>query len=42
MIRLGGKLAITYWGKDVFEPANQIFWNAVETERPDLVKKFTP
>lgn len=42
MVRPGGKLAITSWGKDVFEPANQIFWNAVEAERPDLVKKFTP
>jgi ubiquinone/menaquinone biosynthesis C-methylase UbiE len=42
MVRPGGKLAITSWGENVFEPANQMFWNAVEAERPDLVKKFTP
>ncbi|HLO50466.1 MAG TPA: class I SAM-dependent methyltransferase [Kamptonema sp.] len=42
MVRPGGKLAITSWGKKVFEPATQIFWEAIETERPDLVKKFTP
>ncbi|NJK48493.1 class I SAM-dependent methyltransferase [Candidatus Gracilibacteria bacterium] len=42
MVRPGGKLAITSWGEKVFEPANQIFWNAIEAERPDLCKKFTP
>ncbi|MGF1569762.1 MAG: class I SAM-dependent methyltransferase [Nodosilinea sp.] len=42
MVRPGGKLAITSWGKQVFEPANQVFWQAVGAERPDLVKKFTP
>lgn len=42
MVRPGGKLAITSWGEKVFEPANQIFWNAIEAERPDLYKKFTP
>ena len=42
MLRPGGKLAITSWGENVFEPANQIFWNEIEAERPDLVKEFTP
>jgi ubiquinone/menaquinone biosynthesis C-methylase UbiE len=42
MLRPGGKLAITTWGEKVFEPANQVFWSAIEAERPDLVKKFTP
>jgi len=42
MLRPGGKLAITSWGEKVFEPANQVFWSAIEAERPDLVKKFTP
>ncbi|MBW4565847.1 MAG: class I SAM-dependent methyltransferase [Mojavia pulchra JT2-VF2] len=42
MVRPGGKLAITSWGKKVFEPANQIFWDAIQAERPDLYKKFTP
>jgi ubiquinone/menaquinone biosynthesis C-methylase UbiE len=42
MVRPDGKLAITSWGAQVFEPATQIFWEAIEAERPDLVKKFTP
>lgn len=42
MLPRGGKLAITSWGENVFEPANKVFWNAIETERPDLYKKFTP
>ncbi len=42
MIRPGGKLAITSWGKKVFEPANQVFWRSIESERPDLYKQFTP
>ena len=42
MLRPGGKLAITSWGKNVFEPVNQVFWQAIETERPDLYKQFTP
>lgn len=42
MVRPGGKLAITSWGEQVFEPANQIFWSTIETERPDLYRKFTP
>jgi SAM-dependent methyltransferase len=42
MVSSGGKLAITSWGENVFEPANKIFWNVMEAERPDLEKKFTP
>lgn len=42
MVRPGGKLAITSWGERVFEPANQIFWQAIAAERPDLYKQFTP
>jgi ubiquinone/menaquinone biosynthesis C-methylase UbiE len=42
MVRPGGKLAITSWGKKVFEPANQIFWDVLNAERPDLVKQFAP
>jgi ubiquinone/menaquinone biosynthesis C-methylase UbiE len=42
MLKPGGKLAITSWGQQVFEPANQVFWDAVGAVRPDLVKKFTP
>jgi ubiquinone/menaquinone biosynthesis C-methylase UbiE len=42
MVRPGGKLAITSWGQQVFEPANRVFWQALGAERPDLVKQFTP
>jgi trans-aconitate methyltransferase len=42
MLRPGGKLAITSWGPRVFEPANQTFWNAVQAERPELYKQYTP
>jgi ubiquinone/menaquinone biosynthesis C-methylase UbiE len=42
MLRPGGKLAITSWGTRVFEPANQTFWNAIKSERPELYKQFTP
>jgi ubiquinone/menaquinone biosynthesis C-methylase UbiE len=42
MLRPGGKLAITSWGTRVFEPANQTFWNAIQAERPELYKQYTP
>jgi ubiquinone/menaquinone biosynthesis C-methylase UbiE len=42
MLRPGGKLAITSWGQRVFEPANQTFWDSIQSERPDLYKQFTP
>lgn len=42
MVRPGGRLAITTWGPDLFEPANGAFWDAIQTERPDLVKGFNP
>jgi ubiquinone/menaquinone biosynthesis C-methylase UbiE len=42
MLRPGGKLAITSWGARVLEPANQTFWNAIQSERPELYKQFTP
>lgn len=42
MLRPGGTLAITSWGARVFEPANRTFWNAIESERPDLYRQFTP
>jgi ubiquinone/menaquinone biosynthesis C-methylase UbiE len=42
MVRPGGQLAITSWGEQVFEPANQGFWSAIGLERPDLVKQFRP
>jgi ubiquinone/menaquinone biosynthesis C-methylase UbiE len=42
VLRPGGKLAITTWGPDFFEPANTAFWNAVRDVRPDLYKGFNP
>ena len=42
MVCPGGKIAITSWGEKVFEPANQQFWNIIESERPDLVTKSKP
>lgn len=42
MLRPGGRLAITTWGPDLFEPANSAFWDAIQMERPDLMKGFNP
>ncbi len=41
-VRPGGRLAITTWGPDLFEPASTAFWNAVREERSDLYKGFNP
>ncbi|BDV40955.1 class I SAM-dependent methyltransferase [Methylocystis bryophila] len=42
MLRPGGRLAITTWGPDLFEPANSAFWEAIREERPDLLRGFNP
>jgi ubiquinone/menaquinone biosynthesis C-methylase UbiE len=42
LVRPGGQMAITTWGKRVLEPGNSAFWDAVRTERPDLYKTFNP
>ncbi len=42
MLRPGGRLAITTWGPDLFEPANSAFWEAIREERLDLLKGFNP
>lgn len=41
-VRPGGRLAITTWGSNFFEPLNTVFWNSVRDERPDLYKSFLP
>jgi ubiquinone/menaquinone biosynthesis C-methylase UbiE len=41
-VRPGGKLAITTWGSNVFEPANSAFWQAIGKTRPELHKAFHP
>lgn len=42
MVRPGGRLAVTTWGPDLFEPANGAFWEAIARERPDLHHAFNP
>ena len=42
MLRPGGRLAITTWGPDLFEPANTAFWEAIREERPELREGFQP
>jgi SAM-dependent methyltransferase len=42
LLRPGGRLAVTTWGNDLFEPASTVFWDAVRRERPDLYKGFNP
>ena len=41
-IRPGGKLAVTTWGPNVFEPANDAFWCSIKDVRSDLYKGFNP
>lgn len=41
-VRPGGKLALTTWGPNTFEPASSAFWNAVRDVRPDLYRGFNP
>jgi len=42
MVKQGGRLAITTWGPDLFEPANSAFWDAIGNVRPDLQRNFNP
>lgn len=41
-VKPGGKLAITTWGENFFEPANTAFWNSIRQEAPELHKSFNP
>jgi ubiquinone/menaquinone biosynthesis C-methylase UbiE len=41
-IRSGGKLAVTTWGRNFCEPANDAFWSSIKNVRPDLYKGFNP
>jgi SAM-dependent methyltransferase len=38
MVRPGGRLAVTTWGPDLFEPLNSLFWDAVRDLRPELYR----
>ena len=41
-VRPGGKLAVTTWGPNLFEPANDAFWCSIKDVRPELYKSFNP
>jgi ubiquinone/menaquinone biosynthesis C-methylase UbiE len=41
-VRAGGKLAVTTWGPNFCEPANDAFWCSIKNVRPDLYKGFNP
>ena len=41
-VRPGGQLAVTTWGPNLFEPANDAFWCSIKNVRPDLHKAFNP
>ena len=38
----GGRLAVTTWGPNFFEPGNNVFWRSIMDVRPDLYKGFNP
>jgi SAM-dependent methyltransferase len=42
MVRPGGKLAVTTWGRRIFEPAYGRWLAAIKRERPDLHSAFNP
>jgi SAM-dependent methyltransferase len=42
MVKLGGKLAITIWGPNRFEPIYTVWREVVRAERPDLYMDFNP
>jgi ubiquinone/menaquinone biosynthesis C-methylase UbiE len=41
-VKPGGKLALTTWGPNFFEPANTAFWESIRKEAPGLHKSFNP
>lgn len=41
-VRPGGKLALTTWGPNFFEPANSVFWESIRREAPEFHKSFNP
>lgn len=41
-VKPGGRLAITTWGPNLFEPMYTVFNNAVRALRPELVSDFRP
>jgi SAM-dependent methyltransferase len=41
-VRPGGKLAMTIWGPNFFQPGSDAFWRSIKDVRPDLFKGFNP
>jgi SAM-dependent methyltransferase len=41
-VRPGGRLVVTTWGGNLFEPASGAFWRSIMDVRPDLYKGFNP
>jgi len=41
-VRPSGKLAVTTWGPNFFEPGSHGFWRSIRDVRPDLYKGFNP
>jgi len=42
LVRRGGQLAVTTWGPNLFEPANNAFWRSIKNVRAELYKGFNP
>jgi ubiquinone/menaquinone biosynthesis C-methylase UbiE len=42
LVAPGGRLAVTTWGPRLWEPANSVFWDAVDHVRPDLTRAYHP
>ena len=42
LVRPGGRLALTTWGPELFEPANSVFWESVREVEPSRFKAFNP
>jgi SAM-dependent methyltransferase len=42
LVRPNGMLAITIWGRGLFEPADSIFWEAIRCEDPELYASIKP
>jgi len=42
LVRPNGLLAITIWGRGLFEAADGIFWEAVRREDPELYRSIKP
>src|SRR5207248_5759824 len=41
-VRPGGRLAVTTWGPNFFEPGSNLFWRSIMDVRPELYKGFNP